>query len=61
MKRSVVVAILSVAAMMWSSAALARHDEVVPRGTPIFKFKFQTAKTSQAPAPKHVPTWHFGK
>jgi len=61
MKRSVVVVTLSVAALAWSSAALARHDEAVPRGAPIFKFKFQTAKASQAPPSKHLPTWHFGK
>ena len=61
MKRSVVVAAFGVAALLLSSAALARHDEVGPRGPPIFKFKFQTAKTSPAPASGHVPTPHLGK
>jgi len=61
MKQSVVVAALGVAALVLSSATLARHDEVLPRSQPVFKFKFQTAKTAKAPAPKHLPSWHLGK
>ena len=58
MKRSVIV-ILSVIALVFSSVALARQDEVV-RHSP---HKIPVAKTLQKYASKHriLPTWQTGK